>query len=657
MAGFKTDQYQNQAMDKLEDASAARRRLVQRFYLFLALCLGTLWASVVWINRQSEQQGLEDVRRETAALALLFATHADITFRTVDLALKELRSYSDSPPEVISQVIAPHQELLAKAVLQTAIVDAQGMVTYSTPISASQPTYAGDREFFTAHQNGNQDLLFVGRPVKGRVSSMWSIHLSRPILKDGQFAGVVLIALNPDYFVNFYQSAGLGHGGAARMIRDTGEVMVRSSEQDKYIGKVIKPSPYADPGAPLQGSFRRHAQVDGVDRLSSYHRLAQYGVTVVIGPSVDERLATVRAYQRQLIVAAILISLLVILISWLLRRSMLRADVTHLAIEQSERKFRLLFETMSEGVALHRLVKDAQGRPVNYEIVGVNPAFERQTGFDRRAVSGKLATEAYAVAEPPFLDIYAEVVRSGKPTYIEHRFEPLKKDFVIQVFSPDPDHFATVFADVTQEKYMQALRDADHQKLEQQYQEIVQLQAQLHHQVLHDPLTQLHNRRFLNESLPREFARAKRAGYPVTFVMADIDRFKRVNDNYGHACGDVVLLKISEILKESTRESDILCRFGGEEFLMVLPGMTPEQARKKMDAIRQIIAATVIEHAGLSLSVTISAGVAGYPLHGSDAETLLTLVDDALYEAKNGGRDRVAMASSKAPDRSPVGPA
>ncbi|WP_157896490.1 GGDEF domain-containing protein [Acidovorax carolinensis] len=197
----------------------------------------------------------------------------------------------------------------------------------------------------------------------------------------------------------------------------------------------------------------------------------------------------------------------------------------------------------------------------------------------------------------------------------------------------------------------------DHQKLEQQYQEIVQLQAQLHHQVLHDPLTQLHNRRFLNESLPREFARAKRAGYPVTFVMADIDRFKRVNDNYGHACGDVVLLKISEILKENTRESDILCRFGGEEFLIVLPGMTPEQARKKMDAIRQIIAATVIEHAGLSLSVTISAGVAGYPLHGSDAETLLTLADDALYEAKNGGRDRVALASPKAPDRPPVGPA
>ena len=90
---------------------------------------------------------------------------------------------------------------------------------------------------------------------------------------------------------------------------------------------------------------------------------------------------------------------------------------------------------------------------------------------------------------------------------------------------------------------------------------------------------------------------------------------------------------------------------------MVLPGMTPEQAQTKMDAIRQVIAATVIEHGGGALSVTISAGVAGYPLHGGDAETLLTLADDALYDAKNGGRNRVTMASPKSPGRPSGGPA
>lgn len=640
-------------MKQSDDASKTPSRSGRLFYVLLVLSLGLLWASVFWINRHAEQQGLEEIKRESAALALLFATHTDTTFRTVDLALKELRNAANLPPEKISKLIAPHLELLSNAVVQTGIVDAHGMVTYSTPLSASQPTYAGDREFFTVHQNSKQDRLFVGRPVKGRVSHKWSIHLSRPIFKDGKFAGVALIAVNPDFFVNFYQNAGLGIGGAARMIRDTGEVMARSSEQEKFVGTVIKPSPYADPGAPLTGSFRRRAQVDGVDRLSSYNRLAQYGVTVVIGPSVDERLSAVRAHQQQLIWAAGLITLLALFVSWLIRRGMRQADAAHVAIEQSEAKFRLLVQSMNEGVALHRLVKDAAGHAVNYEIVDVNRAFETQAGIGNRSMVGKLVTDAFGVAEPPFLDTYAEVVRSGQPTQFEHRIDVLKKDFVIHAFSPDPDHFATVFVDVTEHKYQQALRDADHQKLEQQYQEIVSLQEQLHQQVLHDPLTQLHNRRFLDETLPREFARAKREGYAVSFIMLDLDHFKRVNDTYGHAVGDVVLLKISEILKAHSRESDILCRFGGEEFLLVMPRMTPEQAQKKTDEIRQTIANTAIVHAGVTLKVTISSGVAGYPAHAHGIDTLLKLADDALYEAKKGGRNRVNVAPPLVQEASP----
>lgn len=166
-------------------APSAQRQLDLRFFVLLALCLATLWASVLWINRQSETRGLEDMRRETAALALLFATHADMTFRTIDLALNDLRAAADRPADEIARVIEPHQALLSQAILQTGIVNAQGMVTYSTPIAATQPTYAGDREYFTAHQSAQTDTLFVGRPVKGRVSNRWSIHLSRPIIQNG----------------------------------------------------------------------------------------------------------------------------------------------------------------------------------------------------------------------------------------------------------------------------------------------------------------------------------------------------------------------------------------------------------------------------------------------------------------------------------------
>ena len=643
-------------MNSVERLSSAQSKVDFGYVALLMLGLATLWTSVVWINQRAENQGLEDMRRETAALALLFATQADTTFRTVDLALKELRKAVDLPPTAIAEVIAPHQDLLGSAIVQTGLINAQGMVTYSTPIPASQPTFAGDREFFTVHQRSNTDTLFVGPPVKGRVSNKWSIHLSRPIFKNGQFAGVALIAVDPDYFVSFYQSAGLGDQGAARMIRDTGEVMARSSEQEKFVGKVIKPSPYADPGAPLQGSFRRKAQADGVDRLSSYHRLPQYGVTVVIGPSVDERLVQVRAHQRQLLWAASLISLLLLLISWGLRQSAVRDRATRRAIAQTQAKFRLLFENMIEGVALHRLVKDDTGRPSNYAFVSVNAAFETQTGISGQAVAGHLVTTVFDMTEPPLLDVYARVVRTGEPTQFEHHMARLKKDFEVHVYCYEPEHFATVFVDVTERKALEMQRDADHQQLEQQYNKINQLKALLQEQVLRDPLTQLHNRRFLSETLPREFARAKRDQQAISFVVLDIDHFKRVNDTHGHAVGDLVLKRLASLLKTQARESDLLCRFGGEEFFLIMPGTTPEQAQAKTDAIRTLIAQTVIELDGTELHITVSAGVAGYPQHGHDSETLFKLADKALYAAKGGGRNRVVMADVPLPDAE-TGPA
>lgn len=244
-------------------------------------------------------------------------------------------------------------ELLDGAVVQAGIVNAEGMVTYSTSVPVTQPTFAGDREFFTVHQGQTQDTLFVGRPVKGRVSNKWSIHLSRPILRNSQFAGVALIAVNPDYFVNFYQKVGMGEGGAARMIRDTGGVMARSSGQEKYVGTVIKPSPYADPGAPLQGSFRRKAQVDVVDRLSS----------------VDARLSTVRAHQQQLVWASIAISVMILGIGWVLHQGVSPAEQSQATLAGSEQRYRLLFESMTEGVVIHQTVYDGAGNAVDYVTV------------------------------------------------------------------------------------------------------------------------------------------------------------------------------------------------------------------------------------------------------------------------------------------------
>ena len=613
--------------------------------LLIISLLVPLWVGVVWTNRQSEQQGLDEIQRETSALALLFATHTDVTFRTVDLALMELRDRWLQAPREVASAIEPHLQLLGNAVVQTGIIDATGYMAYSTPLATTVPTLYSDREFYQVHQSGNEDRLYVGRPIKGRLSGKWSIPLTRPILKNGQFAGIVVIQVNPDYFVNFYQSAGLGEGGAARMIRDTGEIMVRSSDQEKFVGKVIKTSPYADPGAPLKGSFRRKAQADGVDRFSSYFRLPAYGLTVVIGPSVDERLTLVRANQQKIRWAAAAVTVLILLSSALFVRSARRVVEAQKAMGESEKRFRSLFDSMSEGVALHRMVYDPQGKAVDYEILGVNPAFEAMTGMSRAQVVGQLMTQAYGVAAPPLLDVYAEVARSGQSTRFEHHSDLLGKDVSVSVFSPGEGQFAVVFEDITERKRLQASREADHHKLEQQFKDIVQLQDQLQQQVQHDPLTGLANRRYLDEFLPRELARATRDGYPVCFIMLDLDHFKRVNDTYGHGFGDTVLVTVAGILTQNARVTDIVCRLGGEEFLMVMPQLPLEAALQKIDAIRMKIESTALAHEGVEVRVTVSAGISGFPAHASDIESLIKVADAALYQSKHEGRNRVTVAS------------
>jgi hypothetical protein len=283
--------------EPLEKRPGVQRKLL----VLLGVLLLALWSTVLWSNATAEKNGLEAIRRETAALALLFAKHTESTFRNVDHALLQLRdTWVRKPAEFSAEVEAQRREL-ASSIVQISAIDAKGVVAFSSFGLPDKPVNVADREFFQAHLKEPEDRLLVSRPLRGRITNKWAIQLTRPIYDGKRLRGVMAIAVDPLYFVNFYEAAGLGEGGAARMIRDTGEVMARSSEHDKYIGKVVTPSPYADPGAPLQGSFRRKAQVDGVDRLSSYFRLPEYGVTVVIGPSVDERMAPVRQQQRQML--------------------------------------------------------------------------------------------------------------------------------------------------------------------------------------------------------------------------------------------------------------------------------------------------------------------------------------------------------------------
>ncbi len=149
----------------------------------------------------------------------------------------------------------------------------------------------------------------------------------------------------------------------------------------------------------------------------------------------------------------------------------------------------------------------------------------------------------------------------------------------------------------------------------------VRLREQLRDQSIRDPLTGLFNRRYMIETSRREIARAQRAGELLSMLSIDVDHFKRFNDNHGHDCGDVVLRAVSDCLVANLREDDIACRHGGEEFVVVLPGITTENATKRADDLRDKIEKIVVRYADANLPrITISIGVASYPEHGTTTQ-------------------------------------
>jgi diguanylate cyclase (GGDEF)-like protein len=150
----------------------------------------------------------------------------------------------------------------------------------------------------------------------------------------------------------------------------------------------------------------------------------------------------------------------------------------------------------------------------------------------------------------------------------------------------------------------------------------------------------------MQESLHREFARAQRHESPVSLIMFDVDHFKNFNDEHGHEAGDLVLKELAALLQRSTRGEDIACRYGGEEFLIIMPGATTELAEKRAEELRSTVQrALTIRHSGKRLGVTVSLGVATYPDHAEDVDQALLKVDEAMYAAKQAGRNTVKVSS------------
>lgn len=294
-----------------------------------------------------------------------------------------------------------------------------------------------------------------------------------------------------------------------------------------------------------------------------------------------------------------------------------------------------LIEKMSDGV----LVLDSHGR-----IVDVNPSMKTFLDEEPASYLGKNVSETIGIWNENTehllngLETRTEMRLPNKPTrYLDLRVTPLYDD------DQNLSGRLIIFRDVTDRKEVE--KDLRHamDRLQTQLIEIGLLQSQLREQAIRDALTNLFNRRYLEETLERELARATREIYPLCIVMMDIDHFKNVNDTYGHEAGDLVLKTLAELVTGQSRQGDFVCRFGGEEFVLVMPNISVDVARERVNSLHKSISSLYIPFGRFNINITVSMGISSYPRHGETKEELMRAADRALYSAKNMGRNRVAV--------------
>ena len=360
-------------------------------------------------------------------------------------------------------------------------------------------------------------------------------------------------------------------------------------------------------------------------------------------PGFDPRpLYRIGAIAAVVLVLAGIVVVALVRLNLRLSREVAERRQTQQELHNSERRFR----TLIESAPLAMLTWDRQRR-----VTGWNRQAQQLFGWSESEVLGRdfmtfmipeSADEQVGQIVEDAIDrgiesqsVNSNLTKDGRTVEVEWH------NTIVPGEDGRPDSVLSLAQDVTERVRSQVALQEVNVVLRQRLDDIHELQKQLREQVMRDPLTGMYNRRFLDDALQAEVARAVREREPLSLMMLDIDHFKRVNDTHGHQAGDEVLKMLAGILRSEARRTDVACRYGGEEFVLLLPKMDLESARARAERWRQMFAEMDVPVETGNLRCTLSVGIAVFPAHGSSAEDLLRYGDRALYMAKALGRNRV----------------
>jgi diguanylate cyclase (GGDEF)-like protein len=606
-----------------------RRRVLLRLAAFVLMCVPLLWLGVTAELRQLDTIAQRDSNRDVENMARAFAEEINATVSTIDMSLLHLRSHWERDPGQFARMVERlNRELHGRIVLQVSVTDARGRQVFPAAAHGTPIDLSG-LEQVSHHLKGGADELFVSRPVRDAGGGQWSVQFTRQLHDaDGKVTGVIVVSVPPAHFTHFYASIDLGPDMSTSLVRSDGTVLARVTHGalDRFTGSTVLGYPYQRErqDSPAGGLFHRVGQLDHVERNYAFRYLPDYPLLVTVGQSVadaGERFARQKAMVERGGVAA---TVLVTLLAWMMLASYDNRRRAAKALQAAEARWKLALSAAGEGVWDWDLASGmATLSPRAQEIVDSDgPTMLLTRGALQRLVHPDDLPRVTSALKEHFEtgshDFAAEMriaLRSGGWRWIVARGMVAERDD-----AANPRRMVGTFADIEARKCQE---------------------EQIRHQANHDALTGLPNRLLFGDRLRQALRVAQREHYGLAVLYFDLDKFKPVNDTYGHAIGDALLVAVARRVEHRLRDSDTLARIGGDEFVVLLPRCAgPDDARKVGDTIlAQLNREFVVE--GHALHISGSIGYALFPEHGRDGEALLRGADQAMYEAKTNGRGQV----------------
>jgi diguanylate cyclase (GGDEF)-like protein/PAS domain S-box-containing protein len=563
------------------------------------------------------------------SFAEVLAEHTARTFEAVDRTMHEAELiHRDSTAGRYPTVESVHDALRhlqqsSPVLISIGWTNAAGDLQAHSHEGRPPRSNIADRRQFIAQRDNAAAGLFIATPFRSAATGHWITAASRRLNNaDGSFAGIVNAALDPSYFTGTYRSIHLANGGAALLIHRDGAILAREPAVADAVGKNFSNGPLLSHYLPENdaGSYETTSVVDGTARIVGYRAVAGLPLAVVVSYDRAAVLAPFYEHLNAVWPMAVLLAVVIALGAILLVKQNRRLATKTNLLE-------LTLDNMSQGLCMFDRAQRLVVCNRHYaEMYGLSPEQTRPGTTLRAILEARVAAGHSPDDAQDYIERRLGEVSRSEPYYAVNR---LRDGRVVAVMHQPRSEggWVAIHQDITAQK---------------------RVEAEIAHMARHDGLTELANRTLLMERIDDALARLRRSGERFSVFMIDIDRFKSVNDSLGHPVGDALLKQVAQRLRASTRETDTVARFGGDEFA-VLQTLADDRTEGAATLAGRILAAISDPYDldGRKVSIGASIGIALAPDDGAAAEQLLKNADIAMYQVKAAGRNGVRFFEPK----------